>query len=103
MTGNNGVFTGTAAALGTLTNVEGRGIVFKVVTSGTETVSITGLISATTSSSKIMCYSLLTGALHSTTDMDDGTYYLPVVFTTTLTFTGSSTSDTKTVTYRLVD
>lgn len=101
--GNNGAFTGTAAALGTITGTQGRGIVFKVVTSGTETVSVAGLISEAVASSKYMCYSLLTGALHSSADMDDGTYFIPRIYTHDLTFTGSSTSDTKTVTYRMID
>lgn len=96
-----GVFTGTAAALGTITGTVGKRIVFKVITSGTETVSVTGLINGTTASSKYMCYSVATGALHSSADMDDGTYYIPFVHTETLIFLGSSTSDTKTVTYML--
>ena len=100
---NNGAFTGTAAALGTITGTTGRGIIFKVVTSGTETVSVAGLISGTVSSADYMCYNLATGALHSSVNMDDGTYYIPRIYTHDLTFTGSSTSDTKTVTYRLGD
>lgn len=100
---NTGVFTGTAAALGTVTGSRARSIVFKVVTSGTETVSITGTIRSSTVSSKIMCYNLATGALHSSTDMDDGTYYLPAIYTDDLIFLGSGASDTKTVTFRIGD
>jgi len=103
MAGNTGVFAGTAAALGTVTGTRGRSVCFKVVTSGSETVSITGLINGTTVSSQIMCKSLLTGALHSSVNMDDGTYYLEKVYTDNLIFLGSSTSDTKTVTYLFVD
>lgn len=103
MATNHGVYTGTAAALGTVTGTIGRAIVFKVVTSGTETVSVTGNIHSTTVSSKIMCYSLATGALHSSADMDDGTYYIPECYTENLIFLGSAASDTKTVSYLMHD
>ena len=100
---NTGVFTGTAAALGTVTGARARSIVFKVVTSGAETVSITGTIRGSTVSSQIMCYNLATGALHSSVNMDDGTYFLPLIFTDDLIFLGSAGSDTKTVTFRIGD
>src|ERR1700675_4244897 len=97
---NSGVFgLQTAAALGTITGTLGRSIVFNVITSTSETVSITGTVKASAVSSKIMCYSLATGALHSSADMDNGTYYIPQIFTDSLIFLGSGTSDDKTVTW----
>lgn len=94
----------TAAALGTLTGVRGRGVVFKVVTSGTETVSVSGVVAGTTATTgSIMAYNIATGALHSSVAMDDGTFYIPKIYTNSLTFTGSGSSDTKTVTYSFVD
>lgn len=103
MSNNNGVLTGTAAALGSVTGVAGKGIIIKVVTSGTETISVTGLISGTTASAAMMFKNLATAVAHSGTAMDDGTYYLEKIYTDTLIFTGSGSSDTKTVTYRIVD
>ena len=100
---NSGVFTGTAAALGTITGTLGRSVVFKVVTSSTETVSVTGTIKGAAVSSQIMCYSLATGALHSSVSMDDGTYYIPQIYTDDLIFLGSGASDTKTVTFLIGD
>ena len=103
-TPNVGAFTGTAAALGTVTNTAGRSIIFKYTTNGAETVSLSGIVAAAVASTgKIMCYSLATGALHSTVDMVAGTYYIPVIYTDTLVFTGSSTSDAKVITYRFLD
>lgn len=103
MATSSGVFSGTAAALGTVEGVLGRTVVVKIVTSGTETVSVTGMISGSTVSSKIMFYDLADGALHSSADMDDGTYFLPKCPVATLIFLGSASSDTKTVTWRWTD
>lgn len=94
--------TGTAAALGSATSLgNAKRIVFKIVTSGTETVSVTGLISGTTYTDKLRAINLNTGAVHSTADMDDGSYMIDNLAFEQLKFTGSSTSDTKTVTYRV--
>jgi len=96
--------TGTITALGSITNTRGKKVLIKVVTSGTETVSVAGIVDGTVSTTgKILFYSILTGALHSTADMDDGTFYIPMCYTETLVFTGSSTSDTKTVTIVVFD
>lgn len=100
---SNGVLTGTAAALGSISGTAGKKVLIKVVTSGAETVSVTGIISGTTVSSKIMFFSLATHAVHSSADMDDGTYYLENCYTESLIFTGSAASDTKTVTYKIID
>jgi hypothetical protein len=96
---NSGAFSGTAAAVGTVGNTAGKAIVFRVVTSGAETVSITGLIAGSVVTDKIMCYSLVTGALHSTVDMADGVYYIPQVVAGSLIFLGSGAADTKTITF----
>lgn len=101
---SQGVLTGTAAALGTVSGLRNaKRVIFKIVTSGTETVSVTGLINTVTSvstGSKIRAYNLNTGALAASSDMDDGDYLIDNLCFDSLTFTGSSTSDTKTVTYR---
>lgn len=103
MATKSGVLTGTAAALGTVGEVAGKSVVFKYTTNGSETVSVTGQISGSTVSAKIMFFDLNTGALHTDDDMAAGTYFLPVCPTGTLIFLGSGTSDTKTVTWRWTD
>lgn len=98
-----GTLTGTAAALGSVTNLgQAKRIIFKIVTSGTETVSVTGLLDGTTyTGSKLRAINLNTGAVHSSADMDDGDYLIDNLAFDQLKFTGSSTSDTKTVVYRV--
>lgn len=100
---NTSVFTGTAAALGTVTGARARSIIFKYVTSGSETVSITGTIKDGTASSKIRCYDINTGALATSSDHAAGTYFIPLIFTDDLIFLASGSSDTKTVTLRIGD
>jgi hypothetical protein len=94
----------TAAALGTINGVRGKRVTVKIVTSGVETVSVTGQVApGVASTGKIMFYSLVTGALHSTVDMDDGTFYLPRCMVDTLVFLGSGAADTKTVVVNISD
>jgi hypothetical protein len=93
----------TAAALGTVNGVRGRKAIIKIVTSGVETVSVTGEVVPGQASSQIMWKSLATGALHSSVSMDDGTYYLDFVYTDTLVFLGSGAADTKTVHIAIFD
>jgi hypothetical protein len=93
----------TAAALGTVNGVRGRKVLIKVVTSGVETVSVTGEVVPGATSSAIMFKSLATGVVHSGTAMDDGTYYLDFCMTDTLIFTGSGAADTKTVNVAILD
>ncbi len=104
VTQNQGSMTGTAAALGTIQGCRGKGVIFKYVTNGSETVSVTGIVGgAVASTGKIMCYALITGALHSTVDMAAATYYVPYCYTDNLIVTASGSSDTKTVTYCVMD
>lgn len=93
----------TAAALGTITGTLGKKVSIKVVTSGTETVSTTGALKDVATAGKIMWKAMLTGALHSSVDMDDGAYYLDSCPTESLVFLGSGASDTKTVTVVVYD
>lgn len=98
---NSGTFSGTAAALGSVKLASGKGIVFTYTTNGAETLNVTGAVANAIVSSKIMCYSLVTGALHSTVDMVAGTYFIPQVFTGSIIFTGSGSSDAKVVSFHL--
>jgi len=100
---NAGKFSGTAAALGTVGNTAGKAIVFQITAGGAETVSVTGLISNGVASSKILCYDLLDGALHSTVDMASGTYFIPQIFTANLIFLGSAAVESKVVDFILSD
>ncbi len=95
--------SGTAAAIGTIGNTAGKAVVFKVTAGGAETVSVTGSIVGSVVSSKIMCYSLLTGVLHSTVDMASGTYFIPQITTGNLIFLGSAATEVKTVDFLLSD
>lgn len=98
----SGVITGTAAALGEITiDPSVTSVILKITTSGTETVSVTGLLDVSTYTNDIMFFNLATGAVHSATAIQDITVYLDPKGLRSLKFTGSGSSDTKTVTYLL--
>jgi len=92
-----GKFSGTAVALGTIKDTAGKTVLLKITAGGAETVSVTGSVAGSAVSSKIVCYSLLTGALHSTVDMGSGSYYIVNCPTGNLMLLGSAAVEAKVV------
>jgi len=96
---NTLTLSGTAAALGKITGVRGKSVAFNYTSSGTETVSVTGILTGSiTTTNKLRFIDTLTQAAFASGDMTkDGCYKMENCPFDELVFLASGSSDAKVV------